>query len=736
VLAYFGTQRVEKYPADLTSTELTECKRINLVDSTASIPIPDKIKDVFLDDQTTTTSETLIAASLSSNSLSWTTSTHIELTLSTDFWVTNKCGFLVGDLLLARSKNLLNQAPVTFSNNLNTAGMCPDGTTKVIPNGALDISYALVDHTFQSTTKTDFTNFIRMQTNSIVGELLPYEGQGFSAGQYTVKYQVGFAVSSALERSVWPPIQVVVTLVKTCDIVTPTISSDSTFRDGYTYLRGSPAPVKLTFSSLVNDDCAIRQTLTFADGTALAPASVYNYASPNMLLQSDSPVYEGSKDLKYRVESVLAPAEFFKELPFRVTILMSSCTKLWQMPSVPNLFDATYYLKDLPLEVVFSDVSLNDCPFQLSLWNVTSTVATAVDVSYIKLQQAVQQVNSQDPMRVTVSSFGRMLIQTDDVAVVGKSKLELRVVSQRYPGDAEYKVINLDLTIANCVSVDRDTEKVLAGFNYTVGDPRLSLGSVGVLNPICENSFFSIAPSLLLLPPAFLVNNATATRQVHLSVYADSVIQVTSGNYSITVTERDFYSGFTAKTTFLVNVNTRSSSKIYNVTEPSKPTAETPATPVVKTVANETKVTPAETVTVAPAFEILWDENGLPVYPWQRTAVGSKQVEPTDTIEKKEPLRARVLSLSSTGKLIIAFNKSIYKPPIRITSPQRRLSGEFQFELHEVIEIELESEFYDKGSAELRIVNYTLTNMTLTQLHIQIIFEQPSKLAMSRLDPD
>ena len=88
--------------------------------------------------------------------------------------------------------------------------------------------------------------------------------------------------------------------------------------------------------------------------------------------------------------------------------------------------------------------------------------------------------------------------------------------------------------------------------------------------------------------------------------------------------------------------------------------------------------------------------------------------------EKIIPLRATVSSLSMTGNLIIVFNKPIIIPPILVsnsTESNSRLSqlnkaGDILFNIEDVIDISVASDFYVEHKAEINITNYVLKHIS------------------------
>ena len=108
-------------------------------------------------------------------------------------------------------------------------------------------------------------------------------------------------------------------------------------------------------------------------------------------------------------------------------------------------------------------------------------------------------------------------------------------------------------------------------------------------------------------------------------------------------------------------------------------------------------------------------------------------------------LIAYAKTLSATGNLTISFNKPIIIPPIlvdtvTVTNTTRLLtdveseadedddSQEYYYHIKDVIELSVESSFYEEGSNDILISNYTLTRMTERELDIFINFKAPQKI--------
>ena len=119
-----------------------------------------------------------------------------------------------------------------------------------------------------------------------------------------------------------------------------------------------------------------------------------------------------------------------------------------------------------------------------------------------------------------------------------------------------------------------------------------------------------------VLPSAFTVSNVTEVRQMNITLQVPSVEVLSPGSYTIEVWEEDWYTGFTAKTVFIVEVREQSYTfpgvSIVN-TEVVESQPETASN---STEEAAVEADPEE-VTVVPELE--FDCNGNLIYSWQRT---------------------------------------------------------------------------------------------------------------------
>lgn len=95
--------------------------------------------------------------------------------------------------------------------------------------------------------------------------------------------------------------------------------------------------------------------------------------------------------------------------------------------------------------------------------------------------------------------------------------------------------------------------------------------------------------------------------------------------------------------------------------------------------------------------------------------------------------------------MTLIFNKPIILPPIKVenltstTFPARLLEAsndKFYYDIKDVIDLSVESSFYEKRSQEIEISNYTATRLTNSALDIQVYFTWPLNITRSVAEPD
>ena len=228
----------------------------------------------------------------------------------------------------------------------------------------------------------------------------------------------------------------------------PTASSTA-----YTYVR-TRTPVSVSFSDRTAS-CPSSSSVLFSNGTALNP-NIFNYATATKLLTfaSDDPQYEGTYSLRFKIFSLVKPS-IFAELTITATVAMSTCLKVWQMPSdAKRLFDTNYVIGEQPIALSFDRAAISNCPFKLSLWNVTATATNEIVAStVVTLTNPVLKVDPTDSMLVSVTTPGRLTIYTPSNSNIGRSTLEVRVTAQRFEGETDYRAFQFTVEAKPCLSL-------------------------------------------------------------------------------------------------------------------------------------------------------------------------------------------------------------------------------------------------------------------------------------------
>ena len=114
-----------------------------------------------------------------------------------------------------------------------------------------------------------------------------------------------------------------------------------------------------------------------------------------------------------------------------------------------------------------------------------------------------------------------------------------------------------------------------------------------------------------------------------------------------------------------------------------------------------------------------------------------------------EPLQAYVYEVSPTGNLTITFNKPIIVPKIVIyenrtigfgermlISDEEELDIKDYWNIEDVIELWVESDYYSEEEEEIRIYDFTLTEISSTTIKIKLNFNMPKKITHAVSKPD
>ena len=175
------------------------------------------------------------------------------------------------------------------------------------------------------------------------------------------------------------------------------------------------------------------------------------------------------------------------------------------------------------MEVIsFVKVDVTDCPFLLTISDVTSGIATSIDTSTFTFVEPVQTVNPTDSNRVSVDSYGSLswhIADFKDKSAVGVHDFRLSATSNRYVGETEMQTVDFSVEIKPCISVSSNSETVITNLTYTAVDPVMELAIVNVTeNFLCHESYFETVPSADELHPAFRIVNDTDIRSIQLSI--------------------------------------------------------------------------------------------------------------------------------------------------------------------------------------------------------------------------
>ena len=132
------------------------------------------------------------------------------------------------------------------------------------------------------------------------------------------------------------------------------------------------------------------------------------------------------------------------------------CTQFWTHTALPA---TNYVLGEPVLTISFDQVSINDCPFKLEIYDITDpSNTTMANTELFTLKQPVLTDDPADlgsPKRVIVDSFGSLDVLGTELqeSLSGNYTLRLDIISQRYPGETQKESIELNMTIVHCKAV-------------------------------------------------------------------------------------------------------------------------------------------------------------------------------------------------------------------------------------------------------------------------------------------
>ena len=169
----------------------------------------------------------------------------------------------------------------------------------------------------------------------------------------------------------------------------------------------------------------------------------------------------------------------------------------------------------------------------------------------------------------------------------------------------------------------------------------------------------------------------------------------------------------------------------------------------------EEKIVETETGTVTLSNEeidnlVTVDADGNVVYPWQQVyQVRQRKKQEQIVIEEEiKPLEAYIESITPVGNMTIAFTKPIIIPPLLVeveenlpetnsTESNRDLqSSDYQFLIEQIVDIRVDSGFYEEKSDEISLFYYNLTRLSESSMDISLNFKQPPKITQIASDPD
>ena len=132
------------------------------------------------------------------------------------------------------------------------------------------------------------------------------------------------------------------------------------------------------------------------------------------------------------VQSLPYPDQFEESL-FEVEIIIpgSNCVKRWRFPQYS--FDTIYVRGSNEQEIVFDEVDITNCPFTLTVFNITDSDIKPLDPRIATLEEPVLETDVTDLTLVSVSDYARLIVQTDEEWAI--SDHQLRIVVTTVPLD-------------------------------------------------------------------------------------------------------------------------------------------------------------------------------------------------------------------------------------------------------------------------------------------------------------
>ena len=92
-----------------------------------------------------------------------------------------------------------------------------------------------------------------------------------------------------------------------------------------------------------------------------------------------------------------------------MTFRMSSCDKIWNLPSDATAFDRVYTNGDSTLTIEIQGVDLNNCPFEIDVGILDSGgTSTPLDTQIFTINQPELTQDVSDNMLVSVTKLGNL----------------------------------------------------------------------------------------------------------------------------------------------------------------------------------------------------------------------------------------------------------------------------------------------------------------------------------------
>lgn len=90
------------------------------------------------------------------------------------------------------------------------------------------------------------------------------------------------------------------------------------------------------------------------------------------------------------------------------------------------------------IDLQFENVKIRNCPFELSISDMTSGLSSPIDASIFTYTEPVQTVKLSDYQKVSIDSWGSLKLHIpdhNDNSKNGSYNLRLKTMAQRYVGE-------------------------------------------------------------------------------------------------------------------------------------------------------------------------------------------------------------------------------------------------------------------------------------------------------------